>query len=134
MLGKPKVGNGTARHGYGLEPLRLCQYRCAYCRLDMATFDGWLQLSIDHVVPQHAIGVGFPSEWVLDLANVVACCRACNDLFNRDPAMDSLPATLDAFFDLRDRSFLLRRERIIERRASERAWFEANVVKTDPRT
>jgi hypothetical protein len=94
----------------------------------MSNFEGWLQLSVDHVVPQQASGAGFPTEWVLDATNIVACCRSCNDLFNRDPVVDPVPPTLEGFHDLRDRLYLARRARIIERRAAERAWFEEHVL------
>jgi len=94
----------------------------------MSTFEGWLQLSVDHVVPQQTSAVGFPAEWLIDAANLVACCRSCNDHFNRGPVVDPVPASLDAFFDLRDRLYRARRARIIERRGEERVWFEEQVV------
>lgn len=59
---------------------------------------------------------------------IVACCRSCNDLFNRDPVIEAIPTTLEAFFDLRDRIYLARRARIVERRSAERVWFEDNVL------
>lgn len=126
LLGKPK--GDLARRGYGRDALAWCGFQCAYCGLDMSTFEGWLQLSVDHVVPQQATASGFPAEWVLGATNLVACCRSCNDLFNRDPVVDPLPPTLDAFYQLRDRLYLARRARIIERRAKERVWFEENVL------
>ena len=43
LLGKPKWGDGTARRSYGLKVLEWCGYRCAYCGLDMSTFEGRLQ-------------------------------------------------------------------------------------------
>ena len=127
LLGKPMWGDGTARRSYGLKALEWCAYRCAYCGLDMAVFDGWLLLSIDHVIPQQSVKAGYPVEWVLDATNVVAACRPCNDLFNRDTAPGPVPATLDEFYELRDRVFGARKVRILARREEERAWFEANV-------
>lgn len=94
----------------------------------MSTFEGWLQLSVDQIVPEQATGVRFSPEWVRDASNLVACCRSCNDLFNRDPIVDPVPQTLETFYDLRDRLYLARRQRVIERRAAERAWFEEHVV------
>jgi hypothetical protein len=94
----------------------------------MAIFEGWLQLSVDHVVPQQTISSGLNPEWVLDSTNLVACCRSCNDLFNRDPIVAAVPTTLEAFYNLRDQVFLTRRARIIERRHAERSWFEENVL------
>jgi hypothetical protein len=127
LLGKPK--GGLARRGYGRDALAWCGFQCAYCGLDMSTFEGWLQLSVDHVIPQQATVLGFPAQWVLDATNLVACCRSCNDLFNRDPIVDPLPPTLEAFYELRDRLYLIRRARIIERRATERVWFEEHVLR-----
>jgi hypothetical protein len=126
LLGRPK--GDIARRGYARDVLAWCGFQCAYCGLDMSIFEGWLQLSVDHVVPQQATGVGFAREWVLDASNLVACCRSCNDLFNRDPVVDPVPAGLESFFDLRDRLYVARRARIIERRATERRWFEENVL------
>jgi hypothetical protein len=132
LLGKPGTGDGTARHGYGRDVLRYCGYRCVYCDLDLSTFEGWLQLSIDHVVPQQMAAKGYASEWVLDTVNVVPCCRTCNDLFNRDPAVGPIPVDLAAFLDLRDRMYRERRDRILARREVERAWFEEHVRLTLP--
>lgn len=126
LLGKPK--GDLARKGYGRDVLAWCGFACAYCGLDMSVFEGWLQLSVDHVIPQQSVAAGFPVEWVLDTTNIVACCRSCNDLFNRDPHVGTVPSSLESFFDLRDRLYLARRQRIIERRAEERAWFEEHVL------
>ena len=127
LLGKPRWGDGTARRSYGVQALEWCGYRCAYCDLDMSTFEGWLQLSIDHVIPQQMQGAGYPAEWVLDAVNVVAACMACNGFYNRDPVPDEVPPTLEAFCDIRDRVFLERQARIRARRDAERAWFDAHV-------
>jgi len=126
LLGKPK--GDLARRGYGRQPLAWCGFACAYCGLDMSVFEGWLQLSVDHVIPQQSVASGLPAGWVLDATNIVACCRSCNDLFNRDPHVDAVPESIEAFYDLRDRLYLARRARIIERRAKERVWFEDNVL------
>jgi hypothetical protein len=72
---------------------------------------------VDHVVPQQVVGMGFPREWVRSAANLVACCRPCNDLFSRDSVVESVPSTLEGFFDLRDAIYLQRRARILARRA-----------------
>lgn len=127
LLGKPRWGDGTARRSYGIKALEWCGYRCAYCGLQMSTFEGWLQLSIDHVIPQQMQSLGFPPDWVLDAINVVAACMACNGYFNRDPVLGEVPATLEAFCELRDRTFLERKARILERRATERAWFNTYI-------
>jgi hypothetical protein len=128
LLGKPKSGDGTARRSYGVKALEWCAYRCAYCGLDMSTFEGWLQLSIDHVIPQQMQGAGYPMEWVLDAINVVAACLACNGYFNRDPVIGDVPTSLEAFCEIRDRVFRERRARIVQRRAMEHAWFDSNIL------
>jgi 5-methylcytosine-specific restriction endonuclease McrA len=127
LLGKPKWGDGTARRSYGLKALEWCGYRCAYCGLDLSSFEGWLQLSIDHVIPQQSQGAGYPAAWILDATNVVAACMACNGYFNRAPVLDAVPVNLDAFYDVRDRVFLERKARIVARRDTERAWFDEHV-------
>ena len=127
-LGPRKPGDGTARHGYGLDVLHWCGFRCAYCGLDMGTYDGWLQLSVDHVVSQQMAARGWPSEWLLDQFNIVACCMACNGLFNRDPAVGDPPARLEDFLAVRDALFLTRRTRIVARRKAERVYFEAHIA------
>ena len=64
---------------------------------------------------------------MLDSTNVVAACRPCNDLFNRDTAPADVPGSLEAFYALRDETFLSRRARILARREAERTWFEEHV-------
>ena len=49
----------VARHGYARDILGWCDQECVYCELDMSTFEGWLQLSVDHVVP---VGVKNPDS------------------------------------------------------------------------
>jgi hypothetical protein len=127
LLGKPRWGDGTARRSYGVKALEWCGYRCAYCGLDLSTFEGWLQLSIDHVIPQQMQAAGYPPEWVLDAINVVAACMACNGYFNRDPVVGEVPTTLDAFCDIRDRIFSERKARILQRRETERVWFNTHI-------
>ena len=121
-----------ARRGYARNILEWCAFRCAYCGLDMSRFEGWLLLSVDHVVPQNTtVFNGYPREWVQNPANTVAACRTCNDLFNRDRVTDPVPPSLGEFFDLRDRLFRTRRDRIHAKLVDERAWFDANVVLSD---
>jgi hypothetical protein len=127
LLLDPPSGTG-ARKGYARDILRWCGYQCVYCALGMRTSNGWLQLSVDQVVPQQVVGMGFPREWVRSVANLVACCRPCNDLFNRDPVVESVPSTLGGFFDLRDAIFLKRRAKILARRAEERAGLKEQVI------
>ena len=123
-LGKPKQGDMTARHGYGPPVFKQCGYTCVYCGLDMAaSFENWLQLSVDHVVPRQMKDAGFDPALVEDVTNLVTCCRACNDFGNRYTVSGEPPATTDAFYDLRDRVFTERKAMILAKRDQERAIF-----------
>ncbi|MCV0384727.1 MAG: HNH endonuclease [Erythrobacter sp.] len=124
-LGKPRQGDLTARHGYGPHVFAQCGFECVYCGLDMReSFESWLQLSVDHVIPRQMVSRGYPMHLVEDITNLVTCCRACNDFGNRFVVPDAPPATDEAFFDLRDRVFRQRRAAIAIRRKQERAIFE----------
>ena len=82
---------------------------------------GWLQLSVDHVVPaQMDLQPATQPEWIDDTTNLVTCCRSCNDFSNRDRIDDPPPATHEAFLVLRDRVFLDRRRRLADRHRAER--------------
>ena len=128
LLGAPRSGDGTARRSYERQVHEWCGYRCAYCNLDLGTFEGWLQLSVDHVVPQQIAKQGWPKEWIRDTINIVACCGACNGLFNRDPAVAPVPDSFEAFLMIRDALFEQRRDRIRERREVERTWFDTEIA------
>ncbi|MGO9206327.1 MAG: HNH endonuclease [Candidatus Limnocylindrales bacterium] len=122
------VSGGLSKRQYGREVLAWCDYRCAYCGLDMAIYENWRVASVDHVVPENAVARdGYPATWVKNPVNTVAACRPCNDLFNRDRVADPVPPTFEAFLELRDRTFLRRRERVRIAIEAEYAWFEANV-------
>ena len=134
-LGRPKQGDMTARHGYGPPVFAECGYACVYCGLDMgATFEAWLQLSVDHVIPRQMADRGWPRALVEDITNLVTCCRACNDLGNRFVAMGDAPADEASFYDTRDRVFAERSATIRRRRSEERAIFERLAPRTSPST
>jgi hypothetical protein len=119
----------TARHGYGPPVFEECGYSCVYCGLDMQhAYGGWLQISVDHVVPRNAVARGFPVEWIEDIANLVTCCRACNEFRNQFTVADRRPADSEAFFDLRDRVFAVRKANILARHAIEQASYEERVA------
>jgi hypothetical protein len=123
-LGKPRQGDLTARHGYGPPVFEQCGYACSYCGLDMsASFEAWLQLSVDHVIPRQMKGHGYPSDLVEDITNLVTCCRACNDFGNRFTVIGPVPISEVSFYDLRDRVFQERKEMIISKREQERAIY-----------
>ena len=76
-LGRPSSGDGTCRGGYAIPVIERLGTRCAYCDRDLfASYEDWLNLSVDHVVPRNAAAAGIPVEWIEDLLNHVPCCRA----------------------------------------------------------
>jgi HNH endonuclease len=105
-----------------------CGSACVYCGLDMgAAYESWLNLSIDHVIPAgDGRRLGYPPDWVEDIANLVTSCRACNEFLNAYRVIDSPPQTVDAFFDLRDLHFERKREWVLNRHATERAWYDSS--------
>ncbi len=126
-LGRPAWGDGTARTGYGKPVFDACGYSCVYCGLDMrASFENWLQLSVDHVVPAQMGRSGvYDSDLVEDLTNLVTCCRACNDFGNRYTVSEPRPESDEAFYALRDRVFVTRKAAVHAKRAQQRAVFES---------
>jgi len=128
----PVTGDGTARHGYGVPVFEQCGYACVYCGLDMlTTYEAWLQLSVDHVVPRQMIAAGYPKLWIEDMANLVTCCRSCNEFGNHFRLDDAVPASPAGFFDLRDRVFVQRRARLALAHARERRAYEKTCSRTD---
>lgn len=127
LLGIPAFRDGTARHGYGPPVFAACGYQCAYCGFDMASpYEAWLNLSVDHVVPQHLTKAAWPREWLLDLINLVTCCRACNEFLNGYRVADlSPPASLPDFVVVRDRVFAEKLQHAQKRHAIERERFAA---------
>lgn len=46
-------------------------------------YEAWLDVSIDHVIPRGTVKrLGYPQDWVEDIANLVTSCRACNEFLN----------------------------------------------------
>lgn len=125
LLGRPGGGDGSCRRGYGLPVLKQCGHLCAYCGRDLGSvYESWLDISVDHVVPVEAISrLAYPSEWVMDLANLVTACRACNEFLNGYRLAERPPGSLAGFFEIRDRCFLEKRERAVARHARERSWY-----------
>lgn len=126
LLGR--AGGDTARRGYGLKFMQKTgQTKCAYCGADLVgTYEGWLQLALDHVVPESVCkSFELPDEWTHDCSNKVLACAACNGFHNRyrQPLDAACPQTLDEFFDLRDRIFAERKALIAKRHEDERAFY-----------
>jgi hypothetical protein len=128
MLGKPSVGDLTARKGYGLPVFAGLGHSCAYCGLDLRKYEAWLAISVDHVLPQYLAKQGWRADWLSDLANLLPCCRACNEFTNGYRVSDAPPTTTDAFFDLRDGHFEMKRTMALAAHARERAWHGVNVA------
>lgn len=53
-----------------------CHFTCVYCGFDGRTFDAWMQLTIDHVLPRSCDGPDEPD-------NRVAACGSCNSITSR---------------------------------------------------
>ena len=127
-LGRLQNLTGACRSGYGLALQRLTgQSSCAYCGVLLTdTYDHWLLMSVDHVVPQgEARRLGIPIGWYDDAINQVLCCSGCNGFGNRYGCA-ALPQecwTLEQFVALRDAVFADRTRLIAARRARELALF-----------
>lgn len=119
LLGVVDTKNGSCRHGYGPPVFARCGTCCAYCRRELgAPYEAWLDISVDHVIPEHLLrqlgwqGRHDLARWVSDAANLVTCCRACNEGTNHfwRKSAPRAPATLEEFFNLRDRAHREKRE------------------------
>ena len=124
LLGRPSGGDGSSRRGYGVPVFEQCGAACVYCGLG-GTYEAWLSLTVDHVVPRgDGKKLGYPAEWIEDITNLATCCRACNEFLNGSRVNEPPPATLDEFYDLRDRHFTLKRVQVLERHERERGWYD----------
>jgi len=127
-LGRPRQGDITARHGYGPPVFEQCGLKCVYCGFDMGVrYEDWLQLSVDHVVPSGSRARGYRPEWLEDIANLVTCCRPCNEFSNAFAVTDSAPESEEAFFVIRDRAFAAKRALVLSKHGKERVWFQEHV-------
>jgi hypothetical protein len=126
LLGAPAQGDGTCRGGYGVAVLRHYGNACAYCDLDFTrSYESWLHMSVDHVIPRYVVRLGYPTPWVEDLLNHAPCCRTCNEFLNGyRVTVPAPPATLAEFVDLREKVFEEKRVRVQSRHATEKAKFE----------
>jgi hypothetical protein len=125
LMGPRPVGGGSSRRGYGVPVFEQCGWACAYCGVDLAdSYELWLGLSVDHVVPSSLVAKGYPKEWIEDVANKVTCCRHCNEFLNQFRVTGDQPSTLEAFFDLRDRTFREKRKWVLQRHVAEREWYD----------
>lgn len=128
-LGRLVIDN--CRHGCGLRLYQTTKLStCAYCGIDFqSAFVCWMMMSVDHVVPiKVAETWNIPREWYLDMINCVLCCRACNELDNRNE-LKALsrprPQTFEEFLALRDEAFQHRFHKIAQRRKEEQAFYQS---------
>jgi hypothetical protein len=107
------------------------QSLCAYCGLDFrACFANWLQMTRDHVIPlSWGKANKISDEWLGDYTSMVLCCSTCNTFNNRYrlPNDESLPTSLQEYYDLRDRIFLIRKAIVLKRRNEAERFFNAEV-------
>ncbi len=126
LLGPARGSN--CRHGYGLRFMQITrQTDCAYCGLNfLANYRNWLNMALDHVVPTSlCLEFEVKPEWIDDCSNRVLACAACNGFENRyKPSFRiSKPSSLPRFYDLRDRIFRERYDKIQLRRDKEHEFF-----------
>lgn len=60
------------------EAYRRDRWTCVYCGFDGSSFDSWMQLTLDHIFPQHQ-----DDEVDHSPKNLVACCTSCNSITSR---------------------------------------------------
>ncbi|MHB8360183.1 MAG: HNH endonuclease [Thermoplasmataceae archaeon] len=82
---KCKGDSAKSLIGYGREVIKRDDYKCRYCGEEFKTFDKWLFLTIDHVIPQAVI---VEEGLKLGKENMVAACRVCNSFANRNKYKD----------------------------------------------
>ena len=123
------IRGSNCRKGYGLKLMKVTgQTSCAYCGISLVElYTNWLQMAVDHVVPQSVCkGFSLSSEWTHDASNCVLSCAACNGFGNRYKPTDALcPTTLDGFWRLRDRIFAERSKIIRAKHIEERSFFDS---------
>jgi 5-methylcytosine-specific restriction endonuclease McrA len=125
---KRRPGYNT-RQADGPEFMRITgATRCAYCGLNFtASFENWLTMVLDHVIPKSVCeGMGIRKGWVWNYSNAVLACSACNGYCNRyRPTVNcSESMSLLEFYDLRDKIFVERRDKILAVREKEKRFFE----------
>ena len=85
-------------------------------------------LQVDHVVPKSvAIQLGVSIETYNDMVNCVLACNTCNMFDNRNTYAAEIAGdiTIDTFLELRDASFLDRKQIISQIHERDRAFFES---------
>jgi len=104
------------------------QTRCAYCNLNLVdTYEHWLLMCVDHVVPIRWGKVkGIREEWLYDISNMVLACSGCNGFRNRfESSRRRLPTSFSQFCKMRDKIFLERKRLIKKSRVKEKSFFSS---------
>ena len=124
-----RLTGNNCRHEYGLRLQKLIGLnKCAYCGLNFVdTYDHWLMMAVDHIVPTHAgKELGITADWLEDYWNTVLCCSACHEFGNLSPLETDLtrPETSEEFIALRDRLFVERKRYVLLSHEHELAFFD----------
>ena len=129
LLGKPRTGDGSCRNGYGPPVFHQCGRHCVYCDRDLAsTYESWLNISVDHVIPCSVGWYGDHPEWIEDTINLATCCRACNEFLNQFKCTEGVPTSLEEFTTLRDKVHSAKRimaqRRHLQEKERYRVWHD----------
>ena len=92
---------GDSLRGYGHETHVKCNFTCQYCGYDGRSFPNWLQLTVDHVIPQAQGGTD-------DSDNKLTACHACNSITSRMYFPQDAP---------RERIISEKKQRVLERQS-----------------
>ncbi|QDT95240.1 HNH endonuclease [Gimesia aquarii] len=128
LLGKKSTEN--CRHGYGLKLQKLTGIsNCGYCGISLTiNYEQWLLMQVDHVLPTNMGNrLRISSEWLDDYSNCLLACSACNTfdpLFDEKSITES-PSSLQGFYDLRDRVYLIRKRKILKCQKVEREFYDS---------
>ena len=112
---------GRATLCYGSPAFEQYGLACVYYGYRMGRdYQAWRNLSVDHVIPAGDAKRLGTTEWYEDIAKLVTCRRAFNDFLNGYRVERAAPATLEEFFDFRDRHFALTLDSVRVRHQTER--------------
>ncbi len=121
-------GSGS-RTGYGLVLQQITrQTSCAYCGLSLVdSYEHWLLLSVDHVIPQHMARHDGWREWADNANNMVICCSGCNGFLNgyRLKPEPSAPTSFAEFAELRNDVFAAKRVYAQSQRALAESFYSS---------
>jgi hypothetical protein len=124
-----RLAGTNCRREFGLKLQRLIGLnKCAYCGLSLIdTYDHWLMMSVDHIVPQHAgKELGISEDWLEDYWNTVLCCSACEAFGNLSPLEAEVTPVDNGedFIALRDGIFVERKKFILLSHEQDLAFFD----------